>query len=259
MATTTRKTKNAGALTKTTTVASGEALIKTDTSGKLTAIELEQLKVQILGSANLEALYDGVFIMYNTDNGFPLLARPDEWPSMQSSGKVALGVAVALPGRMLVVAPTESNDLPLSSGASESGQTYVTDIATAQADMDGKTKTAAIVAASSAEAITNTAAYAPGYCNLYSRVNANGTGLTAGKWWLPSVGELMVICANLRKINYCLGIITGGVQFSTYDWFISSTEFDKTGVWKVYLRNATIDHTSRTNTGKARPVSAFIR
>lgn len=259
---TTRKTKNAGALTKTTTVATGEALIKTDASGKLTAIELNQLKAQILGSANLEALYDGVFIMYNSDSGFPFLAKPYDWPALQNNGSVALGVALSLPGRILVVAPTEapSNGLLFSSGSINSGRSYATDIKGCVADMDGKTNTAAIISASTADAITNTATYAAGFCNLYSRVNSNGKGLTAGKWWLPSAGEAAAIIANRDRINYCLGLITGATKIAVDCWLYTSTEGSADSAWAIYINNFTVDKSTKSlHKKRVRPVSEFIK
>ena len=126
-------------------------------------------------------------------------------------------------------------------------------------DWNGKANTAATIKASKADAITNTAQYAPGYCNLYSRANANGHGLTAGKWWLPSLGEMFMIYANMTKINYALSLITGATQI-VEDWYWTSTEDSATFAWFLYLNDGiTIGWgTKASSAGGVRAVSAFI-
>lgn len=259
----TRKTKSVGTATVTNTVGSDERLLKTDASGKLTAIKAETLKAQILGGANLNALYEGVYIMYSggESNRYPLLASPQNWPALQSSGKSAVGVALVIPGRVLIVAPTEAESILWSSAETTTGQTYVSteDSSAAIADMDGKAKTAAIVAASTSSAVTNTASYAPGFCNLYSRVNSDGGGLAAGKWWLPSIGELMIIASNRLKINACLALIQGATQIGN-NWYASSTEVDSATNWRLSISDFTIDHHYKARfKAYVRPVSEFIK
>ena len=92
----------------------------------------------------------------------------------------------------------------------------------------------------------------------YSRVNANGKGLTAGKWWLPSMGELMMIYANMRKVNYALSLIEGATQLAE-TWYWSSTEYSATAAWLLYLNNGyALNTTKATYQGRVRAVSAFI-
>ena len=126
-------------------------------------------------------------------------------------------------------------------------------------DWNGKANTAATIKASKANAITNTAQYAPGYCNLYSRANANGKGLTAGKWWLPSLGEMFMIYANMTKINYALSLITGATQL-VEDWYWTSTEINATIAWGLYLGDGNTRYwgTKASDAGRVRAVSAFI-
>jgi len=125
-------------------------------------------------------------------------------------------------------------------------------------DWNGKANTASIISKSTSAAVTNTSAYAPGFCNLYSRVNANGRGLTAGKWWLPSVGEMMMIYANMTKINYCISLITGATQLLE-NWYWTSTESGATCEWYLYLSCGYFAWYPKTSTkGRVRPVSTFI-
>ena len=256
----TKQTKKLSAQTTVTTVAAGQKIPMTDANGNVTLITPDNLKTAMIGSINLNAIEDGIFIMFHrkSDN-FPLMVKPHKWTSYQSSGEVAEGVVVVEGGKCLVVAPTESTTGLLWSSAAVSGGGFTTtDRVAAIGDWAGKTSTAAQIAASTAGAVTNTASYAPGFCNLYSKVNANGNGLTAGKWWLPSMGEMMLIYANMLKINYALSLISGATQL-VEDAYWTSTEYSATGAWGLTLYNGTMnDFTKATNTFRVRPVSAFI-
>ena len=199
---------------------------------------------------------DGVFIMFHrkSDN-YPLAVKPDKWASYQNSGEIAEGVMVVEGGKILVVAPTEAT-LYWSSAAVIAGGKTTTDRETALNDWTGKTSTAAQITHNECK----TESYAPGFCASYERVNANGQGLTAGKWWLPSLGELMMIYANMRKINYALSLINGATQLAE-TWYWSSTEYSATNAWFLTLNNggAGTGYTKEANQFMVRPVSAFLR
>ncbi len=256
-----KKTKKLSGQTEVTTINTNQKFPITDTNGKVTLISLANLKTALLAGMDLNGLYDGIFIMYHrkSDN-YPLMVKPHKWTSLQSGGEIADGVVVVEGGKILVVAPTESTSkLTWSSAAISGGGTTTSDRVTAMNDWNGKASTAKIVAASTTSAVTNTAQYAPGYCNLYSRANANGYGLTAGKWWLPSLGEMFMIYANMTKINYALSLISGATQLSE-DWYWTSTEGSATTAWLLYLSDGYTNgwNTKASFTGRVRAVSAFI-
>lgn len=141
------------------------------------------------GLLPLKDIYDGVFIMFHRKSDDVLLCvKPDKWQSYQNSGEIADGVLVSEGGRNIVVAPTEAN-LYWSSAAVNGGGTTTSDRLTALDDFEGKANTALQITHTECQGEN----YASGFCSLYSRTNANGKGLTAGKWWLPSVGELMLM------------------------------------------------------------------
>lgn len=127
-------------------------------------------------------------------------------------------------------------------------------------DFNGRQHTDAAIRASSDSHVTNTAAYAPGYCRLYSRANSNGKGLTAGYWWLPSVGELLMMYANKAKINYALSLIKGAQQLNT-SWCWSSTESSPAHAWILYFGDGYLVSWGRKvkDKNRVRPVSAFLR
>ena len=203
---------------------------------------------------DLNAMYDGVFIMFHRkSDDYPLAVKPDKWASYQNSGEIAEGVMVVEGGKILVVAPTEAT-LYWSSAAVSAGGKTTTDRETALNDWTGKASTAAQITHSEC----NTESYAPGFCASYERVNANGQGLTAGKWWLPSLGELMMIYANMRKINYALSLINGATQLAEAVYW-SSTESSATNAWHLGLDNGNANGSPKAAIQRqVRPVSAFL-
>ena len=249
-----KKTKTLAAVSTVSTVTTSQYLPLTDGSGNVTKVTLANLKAALLAGIDLNAIEDGVFIMFHRkSDDFPLMVKPHKWASYQSSGEIAEGVVVVEGGRMLVVAPTEAS-LYWSSAAVSGGGTTTSDRVTAFNDWNGKANTAAQIQ----HAECSSESYAPGFCAKYSRVNANGQGLTAGKWWLPSEGELMCIYANMRKINYALSLIEGATQLAE-DWYWSSTEHSATFAWILTLFDGYAGYGAKaTSQARVRPVSAFI-
>ena len=249
-----KKTKTLAAVTTVSTVNTSQFIPLTDGNGNTTKVSLANLKASLLAGLDLDSINDGVFIMFhrNSDN-YPLMVKPHKWTSYQNSGEIAEGVVVVEGGKILVVAPTEAT-LYWSSAAVSGGGKTTTDRLTALDDWTGKASTAAQITHSEC----NSESYAPGYCAAYERVNANGKGLTAGRWWLPSLGELMMIYANMRKINYALSLINGATPLAE-TWYWSSTEYSATNAWTLYLNNGSAyRYTKAAYQGKVRAVSAFL-
>lgn len=249
------KTKTIGAATTVTNVNTSQYIPLTDASGNVTKITLENLKASLLAGMNLNAMNDGVFIMFhrNSDN-YPLMVKPHKWASYQSSGEIAEGVVLVEGGKILVVAPTEAS-LYWSSAAVSGGGVTTSDRVTALNDWAGKANTTAQMTKSEC----NTVSYAPGFCGAYSRVNANGQGLIAGKWWLPSLGEMTMIYANMTKINYALSLINGATQLAE-TWYWTSTEFSSTYAWglSLFVGFAFSFITKASTQYRVRAVSAFL-
>ena len=252
----TKQTKKLSDQPSVTTVNKDQEFTMTDANGNITHISLANLKAALMGGLDLNALEDGIFVMFHRkSDDFPLMVKPHKWTSFQTSGEIAEGVAVVEGGKVLVVAPTESTTtLPWSSAAVSGGGTTTTDRVTAMNDWNGKANTAAQITHSEASGT----GYAPGFCHAYSRVNANGQGLTAGKWWLPSMGEMMMIYANMTKINYALSLINGATKLAE-NWYWTSTEYSATYAWTLNLYYGYVyRHTKATTRFRVRPVSAFI-
>lgn len=250
-----KQTKTLADVQTVTTVNDDQRIPITDASGNVVKVSLANLKTALLAGMNLNAIYDVVFIMFHrkVDN-YPLAVKLDQWASYQNSGEIADGVMVAEGGKILVVAPTEAT-LYWSSAAVNAGGTTTADRVVALNDWEGKANTAAQIT----HAECNGVGYAPGFCASYERANANGVGLTAGSWWLPSLGELMMIYANMRKINYALSLINGATQL-TETWYWGSTENGAANAWYLLLSNGLSSGASKaTSKYNVRPVSAFLK
>lgn len=256
-----------------TTVNSNQTLPLVDSNGNITRITLDALRKAITGGLDLNAIEDGIFIMYHrTSDGYPLMVKPNQWPSLESSGEVADGVVIFEGGRHLVVAPTQADALPWSSAAVQADSpnygnddNYAAEVSgnnrlAAMLDFNGRQHTDAAIKASSSAHVTNTVSYAPGYCRAYSRANSKGKGLIAGYWWLPSVGELLMMYANKLKINYALSLIKGAQLLDT-SWYWSSTEGSSANAWFLYFGDGFLIGWCDKVGDKilVRPVSAFLR
>ena len=251
--------KKLGEKTEVTSLSDGQKIPLVDANNIVTRISPENLKSSFLSGMSLNLMEDGVFIMYHrSSDNFPLMVKPHKWPSLQTSGEIADGVVIAESEHLMVVAPTGAvlrwSSAPITGGGTSTGDRLL-----AMSDWDGEANTAAQIAASTSGAITNTASYAPGWCNLYSRSNKNGHGLTAGKWWLPSVPEMMMIYTNMTKVNYALSLISGSEQLPE-DWHWTSTENGSSSAWYLYLNDGLLDtwYGKASYSGRVRAVSAFV-
>lgn len=255
------------------TVNDNQTIPLVDSNGNITRITLDAFRKAVTGGLDLNAIEDGIFIMYHrTSDGYPLMVKPHQWPSVESGGEVADGVVVFEGGRHLVVAPTQADALPWSSAAVQADSpnygnddNYAAEVSgnnrlAAMLDFNGRQHTDAAIKASSSAHVTNTVSYAPGYCRAYSRANSKGKGLTAGYWWLPSVGELLMMYANKLKINYALSLIKGAQLLDT-SWYWSSTEDSSANAWRLYFGDGHLNGWDGKVGGKrpVRPVSAFLR
>ena len=253
----TKQTKKLTEQTTVTTVNAAQKFPMADANGNVTMISLDNLKAALMGGLDLDAMEDGVFIMtHRKSDNSSVMYKPHKWTEQQNAGEVALGVVVFEGGHVLVVAPTESTtELNWSSASVSGGGTTTGDRITSMNDWNGNDNTDAQITHSEASGT----GYAPGFCHAYSRVNANGHGLTAGKWWLPSMGEMMMIYANMKKINYALSLIAGATQLSEVGYW-TSTESSATTAWTLGLMNGNMysHNTKASYRYRVRPVSAFL-
>lgn len=223
-----------------------------------------------LGNANpqLRAATDGCFVTYHrkSDN-FPLAVPYQSWPALEQAGEVADGVLVLIDGQApIIVAPTQTN-LKWSKNAIAVNADTGGDYTKAYVDYTGKTRTAAIMAKGVelfGENEEEWTQYAPAWCNAYDRSYNKGDeagtmiGIGAGKWWLPSIAELLTIWKHKYAINLCLSVISGASQLSE-SWYWSSTEYSATCAWTLDLDAGSLNHWNGKvqGSGYVRAVAAF--
>ena len=218
--------------------------------------------------ADIGQLYDGVFIVFHRNSiDFPIAVRVSSWASYQASGEIAGGVLLVEGGRHLVIAPTEASSAKWSSkpasSSDTSGSVQISGVTTtgnritALNDFAGRANTTAIINGSTSSNVTNTEDYAAGFCNRYSRTNANGKGMTAGKWWFPSMGEMTMIWANFDKINYALSKISGATLLQA-NWYWTSTQNSAHAAWNLHLGDGLMYGSYKLSQRGVRPVSAFL-
>ena len=220
-----------------------------------------------LGDANpqLRAATDGCFVAFTQKSDNYQRAVPWwEWPAKEKAGEVADGVLVLIDGQApIIVAPTQTN-LKWSKNAIAVNADTGGDFTKAYVDYTGKLRTAAIMAKAVelfGEEEENWTQYAPAWCNAYDRRHDKGDGtmigMGPGKWWLPSIAELLIIWKHKYAINQCLSVISGASQLSE-SWYWSSTEISATNAWILYLSTGSLSwYTKVTGSGYVRAVAAF--
>ena len=219
------------------------------------------------------ALYDGCFIMFHRQSdGWPLAVPYADWTVYQNGGEEADGVLIVEGGHSLVVAPHEKSCY----WSSKTGTaTHTVDYSSFSRislldEWNGKGNTEKICTEPSSpfyEESNNASTkntYAPGFCYNYTpHVASDGgekkKGLSAGKYWLPCVAELMMIYTHKYRINAGLALIKHANQLSE-TWYWSSTELNATYAWALNLNDGYLGYWNPkvNGRGKVRPVSAFI-
>ena len=76
--------------------------------------------------------------------------------------------------------------------------------------------------------------------------------------YIPSLGDLYIICLNQYAINEALKFVGG--QPLAKDWYWSSTEYSATGAWTLNLYNGCATYyTKAAYKNRVRAISAFLR
>jgi hypothetical protein len=201
-------------------------------------------KKQPLFTANVGvAVYESDFLCFR---------QPDEALSRASS---AVGVWIQECGKLIIVAKDQQESTKWAT-SSVSGGTTAKGREGAIADMGGRANTSTI--------ITTLGDNAPAakFCHEYypSNVDAANAFVGAGRWWLPSAGELWMIWSHLFEVNRILTQI-GGTAFNRTKEYWSSTEDSAPDAWKLGFGNGHFGYGDyygyKAYGGSVRPVSAF--
>lgn len=219
----------------------------------------------------LHAATDGCFVAYHRrGDNWPCAVPYWEWPDKEAEGEVADGVLVLIDGQApILVAPTEDK-MNWSQNAVGVNTKVGTDHERAYSDFSGQTRTAALIAKKAAlygTDDTKLSDYAAGYCYSYDRSYESmdtendklmTIGVDRGKWWLPSIAELVCIWKHRYAINLCLSVIADAMPLGG-QWYWSSTEATASTVWRLNMATGAIQGNNDKTANKhlVRPVTSF--
>lgn len=215
---------------------------------------------------NLRSLQDGVYIGKIQKESWGTYMRCDAWQttSIGISKADADAVVVQHGSTRIGIALTEpSAAMKWGSVQNDSSVGYQT--SSDWSLLDGKTRTAAIMA-SSYYKNDSPQTYAVAYCYNYSKSHTGDPGgdvsIPAKSWYLPATGELEIIRSHFETINLALQRIKNAgkqnadlLQRSSY-W--SCVEISSTNAWNLGLGSGSRGDGSKVNVSiRVRPVTAF--
>ena len=120
-------------------------------------------------------------------------------------------------------------------------------------DIDGEANTDLILAHGEANNITFEAAER---ARAYkASTTADGGYEDPTKWSLPAVGQLWLLYKYFKEINAALTYFFGTTQLITNDWYWSSTEYNSSYAWYVYMYYGYVLYYSKLSTNRVRAVA----
>ena len=75
-------------------------------------------------------------------------------------------------------------------------------------------------------------------------------------YYMPSLGELVVMRRNIEEVNDCLKLV-GGDEFDMGSNYWSSTEYNSSYAWYVYFNSGYVYYNSKNSRSVTRAVAAF--
>ena len=205
---------------------------KTSCSGAYLKCPFDTSKMACLADAPLTGCYVG-YIYYSDKT----------CSNNVISGKTPIGVVVK--ENAVVLSQMRSSLVTWGSRYTDVSGVVDTTSDTALLDYNGKSNTAAIVAACSSDTTSNNAAK---YCNSYST-----TGTSVGQWYLPAAGELYsYVYGNYNTITTTASKL-GWTYSSGYYW--SSSERGDSYAWSVHTYDGNVASDYK---GYGKLVSCFL-
>lgn len=215
---------------------------------------------------NLRSLQDGVYIGKVQRENWGFYMRCEAWQTTDIgiSKADADAVVVQHGSTRIGIALTEPS-AAMKWGSVQNASSVGYQTSSDWSLLDGKTRTAAIMA-SSYYKNDSPSTYAVAYCYNYSKSHTGDSGgdasIPAKSWYLPATGELEIIRSHFETINLALKRIKNAGKQSTdllqRTGYWSSVEGSGAGAWVLRF-----DGGNRGNDGKVgssnrvRPVTAF--
>lgn len=216
---------------------------------------------------NLRPLQDGVYIGKIQNETWGSYMRYEEWQetSIGISKADADAVVVQHGSKCIGIALTEPSSI-MKWGSVQDASSVGYNTSSDWNLLDGKTRTAAIMA-SSYYKNDSPSTYAVAYCYNYSKSHTGDPGgdvsIPAKSWYLPATGELEIIRSHFETINLALQRIKNAgkqnadllLRSSTY-W--SCVELSGSRAWSLSYLNGYQTHLSKVDDSRrVRPVTAF--
>ena len=215
---------------------------------------------------NLRSLQDGVYIGKIQKETWGSYMRCEAWQetSIGISNDNADAIVVQHGSTRIGVALTEPS-MPMEWGSVNNNSSIGYQTSSDWSLLDGKTRTAAIMA-SSYYKNDSPSRYAVAYCYNYSKSHTGDPGgnasIPAKSWYLPATGELEIIRSHFETINLALQRIKNAgkqnadlLQRASY-W--SCVEVSGTIAWCLgFLNGYQNDRLKSDSSTRVRPVTAF--
>lgn len=215
---------------------------------------------------NLRSLQDGVYIGKIQNNSGSSYMRCEAWQttSIGISKADADAVVVLHGGTRIGIALTEPSDA-MKWGSVQNASSVGYQTSSDWSLLDGKTRTAAIMASSYYKNDSPTT-YAVAYCYNYSKSHTGDPGgdvsIPAKSWYLPATGELEIIRSHFETINLALQRIKNAgkqnVDLLQKTMYWSCVEYSGDNAWRLHFDAGNRNSNGKFEaTGRVRPVTAF--
>lgn len=216
---------------------------------------------------NLHSLQDGVYIgKIQNDADSNVYMRFEGWQttSIGISKADADAVVVQHGSTRIGIALTEPS-IPMRWGSVQDDNSIGYQKSNDWSLLDGKTRTAAIMA-SSYYKNDSPSKYAVAYCYNYSKSHTGDPGgdisIPAKSWYLPATGELEIIRSHFETINLALQRIKDAgkqnADLLTPSDYWSCVEVVGSFAWFLDLSNGSRGYNGKLNNShRVRPVTAF--
>ena len=215
---------------------------------------------------NLRSLQDGVYIGKIQKESWGAYMRCEAWQTtgIGISKADADAVVVQYGSTRIGIALTEPSEA-MKWGSVQDASSVGYQTSSDWSLLDGKTRTAAIMA-SSYYKNDSPSTYAVAYCYNYSKSHTGdpggGVSIPAKSWYLPATGELEIIRSHFETINLALQRIKNAGKQSadllqrTHYW--SSVESSGTYAWYLGFGSGLRNGDGKVDRSlRVRPVTAF--
>ena len=172
----------------------------------------------------MSSIYDNVEILY-FDNNLPFFSKIYNWENLQNEGKTAEAIAITEAGKTIYVSVNaDTTGRYLNPSAERSENVCLINYGDAAKDYKGDVNTQiALRTLGFAQAGTTF-----DYCINYSSAN-----ITAGQWYAPSLGEMIILYKYKDAVELALSLINGANELTDYI-YKTSTQHNDQGLFYVF-------------------------